>query len=154
MNENPTVWLVGAGPGDPELITLRAVRVLRDADVVLCDDQVDDRVLEHVNPAARVLKVGKRGGCISTDRRFIQTVMIREARRGLRVVRLNGGDPFVFGRDGEECAALREAGLAVGVVSGITAGIAALACIGVPVTDRRFAPGVAFVTGHTSDRAT
>ena len=151
MNSNPTVWLVGAGPGDPELLTLRAARVLREADLVLCDDLVDDRVLEQVNPVARVLKVGKRGGCISTDQRFIHSVMIREARRGLRVVRLKGGDPFVFGRGGEECAALREAGLAVEVVSGITAGIAAPAAIGVPVTDRRFAPGVAFVTGHASD---
>ena len=151
MNPTPTVWLVGAGPGDPELLTLRAVRVLREADLVLCDDLVDDRVLEHVNPAARVLKVGKRGGCISTDQRFIHSVMIREAQRGLRVVRLKGGDPFVFGRGGEECAALREAGVAVEVVSGITAGIAAPAAIGVPVTDRRFAPGVAFVTGHDSD---
>jgi uroporphyrin-III C-methyltransferase len=151
MNSNATVWLVGAGPGDPELLTLRAVRVLRQADLVLCDDLVDDRVLEQVNPVARVLKVGKRGGCISTDQRFIHKVMIREARRGLRVVRLKGGDPFVFGRGGEECAALREAGLAVEVVSGITAGIAAPAAIGVPMTDRRFAPGVAFVTGHASD---
>jgi uroporphyrin-III C-methyltransferase len=151
MTSNPTVWLVGAGPGDPELLTLRAVRVLREADVVLCDDLVDRRVLEHVNPIARVLQVGKRGGCISTDQRFIQKVMIREARRGLRVVRLKGGDPFVFGRGGEECDALREAGLSVEVVSGITAGIAAPAAIGVPVTDRRCAPGVAFVTGHASD---
>jgi uroporphyrin-III C-methyltransferase len=150
MNPIPTVWLVGAGPGDPELLTLRAVRVLREADLVLCDDLVDDRVLEHVNPAARVLKVGKRGGCISTDQRFIHSVMIREAHRGLRVVRLKGGDPFVFGRGGEECAALREAGMTVEVVSGITSGIAAPAAIGVPVTDRRFAPGVAFVTGHVS----
>ena len=96
----PKVWLVGAGPGDPELLTLRAVRVLGQADVVLCDDLVDTRVLAHVNPAARVLKVGKRGGCISTDQRFIHKVMIREARSGLRVVRLKGGDPFVFGRGG------------------------------------------------------
>jgi len=151
MNSNPNVWLVGAGPGDPELLTLRAARVLREADVVLCDDLVDDRVLDHVSPAARVLKVGKRGGCISTDQRFILKVMIREARRGLRVVRLKGGDPFVFGRGGEECDALRDAGLSVEVVSGITAGIAAPAVIGVPVTDRRFAPGVAFVTGHASE---
>ncbi len=147
----PKVWLVGAGPGDPELLTLRAVRVLGQADVVLCDDLVDTRVLEHVNPAARVLKVGKRGGCVSTDQRFIHKVMIREARNGLRVVRLKGGDPFVFGRGGEESAALQAAGIAVEVVSGITAGIAAPAAIGIPVTDRRYAPGVAFVTGHASD---
>jgi len=151
MTSSSTVWLVGAGPGDPDLLTLRAVRVLREADVVLCDDLVDRRVLEQVNPAARVLQVGKRGGCISTDQRFIHKVMIREARRGLRVVRLKGGDPFVFGRGGEECDALRKAGLSVEVVSGITAGIAAPAAIGVPVTDRRCTPGVAFVTGHASD---
>jgi uroporphyrin-III C-methyltransferase len=151
-NPAPKVWLVGAGPGDPELLTLRAVRVLGQADVVLCDDLVDTRVLAHVNPAARVLKVGKRGGCISTDQRFIHKVMIREARSGQRVVRLKGGDPFVFGRGGEECAALQAAGIAVEVVSGITAGIAAPAAIGVPVTDRRYAPGVAFVTGHSGDK--
>jgi len=147
----PTVWLVGAGPGDPELLTMRAVRVLREADVVLCDDLVDRRVLAHVRPGARVLQVGKRGGCASTEQSFIERVLVREARRGQRVVRLKGGDPFVFGRGGEEADALRAAGLAVEVVPGITAGIAAPAAIGVPVTDRRHAPGVAFVTGHRRD---
>ena len=92
------VHLVGAGPGDPDLLTVRALRVLAAADVVLCDDLVDARVLESVRPDARVLKVGKRGGCVSTDQQFIHRVMIREARRGLRVVRLKGGDPFMFGR--------------------------------------------------------
>ncbi len=142
------VHLVGAGPGDPDLLTLRAARVLAAADVVLCDDLVDTRVLELVRDGARVLKVGKRGGCISTGQQFIHRVMIREARRGLRVVRLKGGDPFMFGRGGEECDALRSAGIAVEVVPGITAGMAAPASLGVPVTDRRHAPGVAFVTGH------
>ncbi|HEX7435143.1 MAG TPA: uroporphyrinogen-III C-methyltransferase [Caldimonas sp.] len=144
----PDVWLVGAGPDDPDLLTVRALRVLGAADVVLCDDLVDRRVLALVRPGARVLHVGKRGGRASTEQRFIHRAMVQQARRGLRVVRLKGGDPFVFGRGGEECDALRAAGLRVEVVPGITAGIAAPAAIGVAVTDRRHAAGVAFVTGH------
>ena len=143
------VSLVGAGPGDPELLTLRALRRLQAADVILSDDLIDNRVLALANPAARVLYVGKRGGCVSTEQRFIHELMIREARSGARVVRLKGGDPFMFGRGGEEIDALRDAGIEVEVVSGITAGIAAPASIGIPVTDRRHAPGVAFVTGHS-----
>ena len=149
--DRPTVWLVGAGPGDPDLLTLRAARTLAAADVVLCDDLVDRRVLELVRDGARVLHVGKRGGRASTDQAFIHRVMIREARRGQRVVRLKGGDPFVFGRGGEERDALRAAGIAVEVVPGLTAGIAAPAAIGISVTDRRHAAGVAFVTGHARD---
>lgn len=146
-----TVSLVGAGPGDPELLTLRALKRLQEADVVLTDDLVDARVLALLRSNTRVLRVGKRGGCVSTEQRFIHELMIREARSGARVVRLKGGDPFVFGRGGEEVAALREAGIEVEVVSGLTAGIAAPASIGIPVTDRRHAPGVAFVTGHRQD---
>ena len=149
--ERPTVWLVGAGPGDPDLLTLRAARVIAQADVVLCDDHVDRRVLELVRAGARVLHVGKRGGRASTDQAFIHRVMIREARRGQRVVRLKGGDPFVFGRGGEERDALQAAGIAVEVVPGLTSGIAAPAAIGVSVTDRRHAAGVAFVTGHARE---
>jgi uroporphyrin-III C-methyltransferase len=145
------VWLVGAGPGDPDLLTLRAARVIASADVLLVDDLVDRRVLDLARPGVRVLAVGKRGGCASTDQAFIHQLMVREARQGHRVVRLKGGDPFVFGRGGEECDALRAAGIEVEVVSGLTAGIAAPAAIGIPVTDRRCAPGVAFVTGHTQD---
>jgi uroporphyrin-III C-methyltransferase len=147
----PTVWLVGAGPGDPDLLTLRAARTLAAADVVLCDDLVDRRVLALVREGARVLHVGKRGGRTSTDQGFIHRVMIREACRGQRVVRLKGGDPFVFGRGGEERDALRAAGIAVEVVPGLTAGIAAPAAVGISVTDRRHAAGVAFVTGHARD---
>jgi len=145
----PSVSLVGAGPGDPELLTLRALKRLQAADVVLCDDLVDRRVLALLRPEARVLHVGKRGGCVSTSQAFIHQLMLREAREGKRVVRLKGGDPFVFGRGGEECQALREAGIDVEVVPGITSGIAAPAAVGIPVTDRRHAPGVAFVTGHS-----
>lgn len=146
---NPPVCLVGAGPGDPELLTLRALKRIEAADVVLADDLVDPRVLALVK--GRLLRVGKRGGCVSTDQRFIHELMIREARAGRRVVRLKGGDPFVFGRGGEEADALREAGLAVEVVSGLTSGIAGPAAVGIPVTDRRASPGVILVTGHPGE---
>jgi uroporphyrin-III C-methyltransferase len=145
------VRLVGAGPGDPDLLTLRAARAIAEADVLLVDDLVDRRVLALARPGVRTLAVGKRGGCASTAQAFIHQLMVREARAGRRVVRLKGGDPFVFGRGGEEVDALREAGLAVEVVHGLTAGIAAPGAVGIPVTDRRHAPGVAFVTGHAQD---
>ncbi|MDN3922654.1 uroporphyrinogen-III C-methyltransferase [Roseateles violae] len=145
------VSLVGAGPGDPELLTLGALRRLQQADVILADELADARVLALANPAARVLNVGKRGGRPSTNQRFIHELMIREARSGARVVRLKGGDPFVFGRGGEEADALREAGIPVEVVNGITSGLAGPASIGIPVTDRRCTPGVALVTGHNGD---
>jgi len=150
MKTHP-VALVGAGPGDPDLLTLGALRRLQQADVILCDDLVDARVLELANPTARVLHVGKRGGCVSTEQRFIHDLMIREARSGARVVRLKGGDPFVFGRGGEEADALRQAGIEVEIVNGITSGLAAPASIGIPVTDRRCTPGVALVTGHNGE---
>ena len=143
------VSLVGAGPGDPELLTVRALRRIEAADVVLADDLIDPRVLALVK--GRLLRVGKRGGCVSTDQHFIHALMIREAQAGHRVVRLKGGDPFVFGRGGEEVDALREAGLAVEVVSGLTSGIAGPAAVGIPVTDRRASPGVILVTGHPAE---
>ncbi|WP_458239250.1 SAM-dependent methyltransferase, partial [Pseudomonas sp. P5_A2_2] len=100
------VWLVGAGPGDPELLTLKAVRALSEADVVLIDDLVNDAVLEHC-PGARIIPVGKRGGCRSTPQAFIHRLMLRYARQGKCVVRLKGGDPCIFGRGGEEAQWLR-----------------------------------------------
>jgi uroporphyrin-III C-methyltransferase len=145
------VILLGAGPGDPELLTVKAVKALRRASVVLIDDLAGDGVLRYVRRGARIVHVGKRGGCAGTPQPFIDRLMVTEARRGERVVRVKGGDPFVFGRGGEEADALRAAGLSVEVVSGLTAGLAAPSAIGVPVTDRRHAPGVAFVTGHTRD---
>ncbi len=145
------VWLIGAGPGDPELLTLKAVRALGEADVILVDDLVHPAILDHARPGARRIAVGKRGGCRSTPQAFIEKLMVRLARRGQVVARVKGGDPFVFGRGGEELLALRAAGIEVEVVSGITAGIAAPAAIGVPVTHRSVARGVAFVTGHTRD---
>lgn len=148
---NGKVYLIGAGPGDPELITLKAVRILQTADVVLVDDLVNPVLLAHARQDARIVYVGKRGGCKSTPQAYIQKQMIAEARAGLIVARLKGGDPFMFGRGGEEIEALRAAGIAVEVISGITAGIAAPASLGVPVTHRDSAPGVTFVTGHSRD---
>jgi uroporphyrin-III C-methyltransferase len=147
----PTVTLVGAGPGDPELLTVKAVKALRRATVALVDDLVGAGVLRYLRRSARVVHVGKRGGCASTPQAFIHKLMIAEAERGERVVRIKGGDPFVFGRGAEEVEALRAAGIAVEVIGGLTAGIAGPAAVGIAVTDRRFAPGVALVTGHARD---
>jgi uroporphyrin-III C-methyltransferase len=144
------VFLVGAGPGDPELITLRAVNALNIADVVLVDDLVSTEVLTHC-PQARVVHVGKRGGCKSTPQKFINRMLIALAEQGQKVVRLKGGDPFLFGRGGEEMLALREAGINCEVVSGVTSGIAVPASMGVPVTHRAYTHGVTMVTGHTQD---
>jgi uroporphyrin-III C-methyltransferase len=146
-----TVRLVGAGPGDPELLTLKAVRAIASADVILHDALVDRAVLAHARVGARIVEVGKRGGCASTPQAFIGQLMIREARAGFDVVRLKGGDPFVFGRGGEELDELAAAGIAVEIVPGITSGLAAPASIGIPVTHRDCAHGVALVTGHAAD---
>ena len=143
-----SVTLVGAGPGDPELLTLKAVKAIASATVLLVDDLVNDAVLAHAAPTARIVYVGKRGGCASTPQAFIEKLMVSEAQRGEHVVRLKGGDPFVFGRGGEEVEALQAAGIAVSVVNGITAGLAALTSLNVPLTHREHAHGVVFVTGH------
>lgn len=144
------VYLIGAGPGDPELITLKAIRALQSADVVLLDDLVNRALLQHA-PQARVVEVGKRGGCRSTPQSFINKLMVSLAQQGQTIARLKGGDPFLFGRGGEEMLALRTAGIAIEVVCGITSGIAAPASVGIPVTHRGCSHGVTFVTGHTQD---
>lgn len=143
------VFLIGAGPGDVELLTLKAMRALGLADVALIDDLVNREVLHFLRPGARVIEVGKRGGCRSTPQAFIERQMVRFARQGLCVARVKGGDPFVFGRGGEELEVLRAAGIEVEVVSGITSGIGVAAALGIPVTHRNFAHGVTLVTGHT-----
>ena len=143
-----TVWLVGAGPGDPELLTLKAVRAIGRATVLLVDDLVSDAVLSFAAPTARIVHVGKRGGCQSTPQAFIDKLMAAEAMNGETVVRLKGGDPFIFGRGGEEAERLRAQGIAVEVVNGITAGLAAVTSLGVPLTHREHAHGVIFVTAH------
>ena len=152
MNHEPPgkghVCLVGAGPGDPDLLTIKAVRAIRRATLLLVDDLVSDAVLRYARESARIVHVGKRGGCASTPQAFIEKLMATEALKGEHVVRLKGGDPFVFGRGGEEAENLRALGIAVDVVNGITSGLAAATALGVPLTHRAHAHGVIFVTGH------
>jgi uroporphyrin-III C-methyltransferase len=143
-----TVSLVGAGPGDPELLTVAAIKAIRGATVLLVDDLVSAGVLRYARRSARIVHVGKRGGCASTPQAFIHRLMVAEARRGERVVRLKGGDPFVFGRGGEEAEHLRAEGIAVNIVNGISSGLAAATALGVPWTHREHAHGVMLVTGH------
>jgi uroporphyrin-III C-methyltransferase len=148
MKSTGKVWLVGAGPGDPELLTLKAVRAIAGADVLLVDDLVNPEILAHADPVARVIHVGKRGGCRSTSQEFIERLMVAEAQAGRQVVRLKGGDPFIFGRGGEERATLMAAGIDVEVINGISSGLAAPSAIGVPLTHRDWSSGAIFVTGH------
>lgn len=143
-----TVYLVGAGPGDPELLTVRALRLLESADVVLHDDLVPAEVLAVVHRHALVTSVGKRCGRPRITQAEIHSLMIESARAGQSVVRLKSGDPLVFGRAGEEIAALRRAGVAFEVVPGVTAAFAAGAALGLPLTDRLSASKLIFVTGH------
>src|SRR5258706_11480560 len=149
----PLVTLIGAGPGDPELMTLKAARALGEADVILIDELVSRGCLAHARSDARIVEVGKRGGCRSTPQAFIEKLLVLYARQGRNVVRLKGGDPFVFGRGAEEVEALHAQGIEVKVIPGITAGTAVPAALGIPVTHREFARGVTFVTGHTKDGA-
>jgi len=145
---SPRVTLVGAGPGDPELLTLKAVKAIQTATVLLVDDLVSDDITALASPTARLIHVGKRGGCQSTPQAFIEKLMVQAAREGERVVRLKGGDPFIFGRGGEEVEHLRAEGIEVEVINGITSGLAGLTSLGAPLTHRDHAHGVVFVTGH------
>ena len=144
------VVLLSAGPGDLELLTLKAVRALASAEVLLLDELVDPGIVE-LAPRARVLRVGKRGGCRSTPQQFICRLMRRYALQGLRVVRVKGGDALLFGRAGEEIAYLREAGVPVRIVNGVSAAFAAAASLGVSLTHREHCHGLTFVTAHTAD---
>lgn len=146
------VYLIGAGPGDPDLVTVKAIKALQSADAILIDDLVNRELLQHA-PNARVVEVGKRGGCKSTPQHFINRMMVALAEQGQTVARLKGGDPFLFGRGGEEILALRTAGIPVEVIPGVTSGIAAPASIGIPVTHRELCHGVTFITGHTRNDA-
>lgn len=145
------VWLVGAGPGDAELLTLKALRVLRQCDVWLVDDLVGRDIRELARPGTRIVEVGKRGGCASTPQEFILRLMERHARQGRTVARVKGGDPFIFGRAGEEIAWLAGRGIDAQSVSGITAGLAVAGALGLPLTHRGVARGVTLVTAHTAD---
>jgi uroporphyrin-III C-methyltransferase len=143
-----TVYIVGAGPGDPGLLTLKGLRYLQEADAILYDDLLDRRLLDLVPPDCERVDVGKRGGRHSAPQDQINAELVNRARRGEVVVRLKGGDPFVFGRGGEEAEALRAAGVAVEVVPGITSAVAGPAAAGIPVTMRGHASGFTVVTGH------
>ena len=142
-----TVYLVGAGPGDPELLTVRAARLVARADIIVHDRLADAAILSLARPDAELIDVGKRPGA-PTPQENINALLVHLGSQGLEVVRLKGGDPYVFGRGGEEAEALLEAGVAYCVVPGISSSIAAPAAAGVPVTHRGVSPGFTVVTGH------
>ena len=142
------VYLVGAGPGDPDLLTLKAVKAIQAATVLFVDDLVSEAIVALAPAGARIVRVGKRGGCQSTPQAQIEALMLAAARQGEAVVRLKGGDPFIFGRGGEEVEHLAAAGIPVQVVNGITAGLAGMTLLGAPLTHRQHAHGVVFITGH------
>ncbi len=144
-----TVFLVGAGPGDPELLTLKAAKVLRAADVVLHDELVSADILRLIPATAQVISVGKRCAKKSTLQEHINHLLLHYATLGLQVVRLKGGDPFIFGRGGEELEALRQSGIQVEVIPGITAALGAAAGIQIPLTHREFSSTLILVTGSS-----
>ena len=143
-----TVYLVGAGPGDPVLLTTRALELIADADVIVYDRLIPPEALTGARPGAELIYAGKQGGGESADQDQIERMLVDHGSAGSTVVRLKGGDPFVFGRGGEEAEALGEAGIPFEIVPGVTAGVAAPAYAGIPVTHRDAASAVAFVTGH------
>jgi len=142
------VWLVGAGPGDPALLTIAALHALRNADTVVHDALVDPRILSLAAPGAELIYAGKRGGKPSPKQPDISARLVALAREGRKVLRLKGGDPFLFGRGGEEALTLVDAGIPFRVVPGVTAAIGGMAYAGIPMTHRATATAVTFVTGH------
>jgi uroporphyrinogen III methyltransferase/synthase len=152
MNEDrpltPCVYLIGAGPGDPELLTLKGLRCLQEAECVVYDSLVNTDLLQHAPPGAEWICVRKRGGNHTITQEDINALLIEKARAGKVVARLKGGDPFIFGRGGEEAEALAKEHIPFEIVPGVTSGYAAPAYAGIPVTHRDFSPSVAFITGH------
>jgi uroporphyrin-III C-methyltransferase len=144
------VYIVGAGPGDPELLTVKAVRVLGLADVVLHDDLVAPAILERISSSASILNVGKRCGRKSVTQEELNALLVTYASTGFTTVRLHGGDPLIFGRAGEEVRSLREAGVEFEIVPGVTAATSAAAQAGLSLTERHVASSVIFITGHRS----
>lgn len=149
--ETGRVYLIGAGPGDPKLLTLKAAEALAASDVVVYDYLVNPEVLAHTRRGAELIYAGKRAGEKSLSQSEINQLLIDQARRGRVVARLKGGDPFVFGRGGEEAEALVDAGIEWEVVPGISSGVAAAAYAGIPLTHRGYASSVAFITGREAD---
>jgi uroporphyrin-III C-methyltransferase len=145
------VFLVGAGPGDPDLLTLKAAKVLRSADVVLHDDLVGAGILALIPHTAKLIDVGKRCGRASTPQEEINRLLVQNALLGLQVVRLKGGDPFIFGRGGEEVQALRHAGIEVEIIPGITAALGAAASTQIPLTHRELSSTLILVTGSSRE---
>jgi uroporphyrin-III C-methyltransferase len=144
------ITLVGAGPGDPELLTLKALRALKNADVVLHDELIGEEILAFIPRIAKVHNVGKRGGRASTPQHEINTLLVHYASLGLQVVRLKGGDPLVFGRGGEEIEAVRQAKIEVEIVPGITAAVGAASRAQIPLTHRNVSSALMLLTSHRS----
>ncbi len=145
---NGKVYLVGAGPGDPELLTVKALRLLRTADVVLHDDLVTPEILKLISPAAEVQNVGKRCGSKTIRQEEINFLMVTRAASGLQVVRLKSGDPLIFGRAGEEMEALRRANIEYEIVPGVTSALGAAAAAGIPLTHRQASSTMVLTAGH------
>ncbi|MBV8273027.1 MAG: uroporphyrinogen-III C-methyltransferase [Cupriavidus sp.] len=151
MQKTGKVWLVGVGPGDPELATVKAVRALGEADVWLVDDLVPDAMQCYASPGTQIISVGKRGGRCSVSQASIDAQALAHAQAGKCVARVKGGDPLMFGRGGEEAEFLRAHGIEVEIVNGISSGVAAAQALGIALTHRQHCHGVTFVTAHTRD---
>ncbi len=145
------VYLIGAGPGDVELLTLQAVRILKLVDLILIDCLVNPEILQFARPDTQIINVGKSHGKESTPQSLINDLMVNNAKLGKKIARLKGGDPFIFGRGGEEIEYLNSHSVKTQIVSGITSGINVPACLGIPLTHRDYARSVTFITGTSKD---